>query len=47
MGDETFKGKICNVQEGVVTFDVDGKPRAIKIDAIDNAQLAQWPETPR
>ena len=47
MGNETFKGKICDVQEDVVTFEVDSKPRAIKIAAIDHARLAQWPKNPR
>ena len=47
VANETFKGKICNVQEDIVTFEVDSKPRAIKIAAIDNAKLAQWPKTPR
>ena len=46
-GGEVFKGKISHVKENIITFEINGETRAIKITDIDSAKLAQWPKSPR
>lgn len=47
-GDEdAFTGVIRNVDGETVTFDVDGERRTLKLDAIQSARLAEWPDEPR
>lgn len=44
---ETFTGRIRDVESGTVGFEVNGERREVRIDAIQNARLAEWPDTPR
>ena len=45
LGDQV--GRIRDVEGGTVAFEVDGERREVRIDAIQNARLAEWPDTPR
>ncbi len=44
---ETFTGRIREVEDGSVTFEVDGERRSVRLDTISNARLAEWPDSPR
>lgn len=44
---ETFTGRISQVADGQVSFDVDGQTRSLPIADIDGAWLAEWPDEPR
>ena len=47
LSDESFKGKICLVNEETITFEVANEFRELRISEISSAKLAQWPENPR
>lgn len=47
LADETFTGRIRAVDDERVTFEVEGASRQVRIDAIRNARLAEWPDEPR
>ena len=36
-----------HVEGGTVAFELNGERREVRIDAIQNARLAEWPDTPR
>lgn len=44
---EAFKGVICSVSDEAVTFEVGTRQRTVALRDIDQARLAQWPETHR
>lgn len=44
---ETFTGRIREVEDGTVAFEVNGERRAVRLDAIEDARLAEWPDAPR
>lgn len=44
---ETFTGRIREVEDGTVAFEVNGERREVRVDAIRNARLAEWPDAPR
>lgn len=46
-GGETFTGRIRQVADGVVTFEVDGENRELAISDLEGAWLAEWPSEPR
>jgi len=45
--DETFTGRVKEVGEASVTFDVKGQARELALGDIVSARLAEWPDTPR
>lgn len=47
VGGETFTGTIVSVDGDVVVFDVGGTERELRVDDIDSARLAEWPDSPR
>ena len=47
VGDERFKGRIRDVHDDAVTFEVAGDRRTVRLDEIGSARLAEWPDTPR
>ena len=46
-GGETFTGRVAEVTDERVTFDLKGQPRAVALSDIQIARLAEWPDTPR
>ena len=44
---ETFTGRIREVSNGTVAFEVDGERRTVRLDRIQVARLAEWPSEPR
>lgn len=44
---ETFTGRVKEVDEGSVTFDIKGQTRTLALGEIQLARLAEWPDTPR
>ncbi len=44
---ETFTGRIREVDDDGVTFEIDGALRRVRLVAIENARLAEWPDEPR
>lgn len=44
---ETFTGRVTDVTDERVTFDLKGQPRELALSEIDVARLAEWPDTPR
>lgn len=44
---ETFTGRVAEVTDERVTFDLKGEPRAVALADIQIARLAEWPPTPR
>ena len=44
---ETFTGRIREVSDASVVFEVDGVRREVRLDAIQIARLAEWPDEPR
>ncbi len=44
---ETFTGRVKEVTDERVTFDIKGQPRDLSLSEIDSARLAEWPDTPR
>lgn len=47
VGGETFTGRIREVSGDAVTFEVNGEDRTVRLDAIQDARLAEWPDAPR
>lgn len=47
VGNETFTGRIRNVEDGQVTFEIGKDERALPIAHLTSARLAEWPEKPR
>lgn len=47
VANETFTGRIREVEDDTVTFEVDGARRTVRLDAIEIARLAEWPSEPR
>jgi len=47
VGSETFTGRIRDVADASVVFEVEGERREVRLDAIRSARLAQWPDEPR
>jgi ribosome maturation factor RimP len=47
VGGESFTGRIRDVEEDLVTFEVGKSERAVKLAEIDSARLAEWPSEPR
>ena len=45
--DETFTGRVREVGDDRVTFDVKGQRRELALTEIQMARLAEWPDTPR
>ncbi len=45
--DETFIGRVTDVTEDRVTFDIKGQTRELALTEIQIARLAEWPDTPR
>ena len=45
--DETFTGRVGEVTDERVTFDLKGVPREVPLQDIQIARLAEWPDTPR
>lgn len=46
-GNETFRGRIKEVTDEAVSFEIDGALRTVALADIGKAWLAEWPETPR
>ncbi len=44
---ETFTGRVGEVTDERVTFDLKGVPREVPLADIQIARLAEWPDTPR
>ncbi|HKI58962.1 MAG TPA: ribosome maturation factor RimP [Trueperaceae bacterium] len=44
---ETFTGRIREVSQDTVTFEVNGEARVVRMAAIQQARLAEWPDEPR
>lgn len=44
---ETFTGRVSEVTDERVTFDLKGEPREVPLKDIQIARLAEWPDTPR
>ena len=44
---ETFTGRVAEVTDERVTFDLKGVPREVPLGDIQIARLAEWPDTPR
>lgn len=44
---ETFTGRVSDVTDERVTFDLKGQPRELSLSEIESARLAEWPDTPR
>ena len=44
---ETFTGRVGEVTDERVTFDLKGVPREVPLQDIQIARLAEWPDTPR
>ena len=44
--DETFVGRVADVTDEHVTFDVKGQRRVLPLTEVQ-ARLAEWPDTPR
>lgn len=44
---ETFTGRVGEVIDERVTFDVKGQTRELPLAEIESARLAEWPDTPR
>ncbi len=44
---ETFKGIIGSVSDEAVTFEIGAEQRTVALRGIDQARLAEWPETHR
>ena len=44
---ETFTGRVSDVTDERVTFDLKGQPRELPLNEIESARLAEWPDTPR
>ena len=47
VGDETFKGKVREVSDESVTFEIGKERRTVAFRDIGSARLAEWPDTPR
>jgi ribosome maturation factor RimP len=47
LADETFTGRIREVSEDAVAFEVNGVKRRVRLDTIELARLAEWPDEPR
>jgi len=45
--DETFTGRVTEVGEDSVTFDIKGQLRELALADIQIARLAEWPDAPR
>jgi len=45
--DEIFTGRVAEVGDERVSFDVKGKTRELALSEIQSARLAEWPESPR
>jgi ribosome maturation factor RimP len=46
-GGETFRGRIRDVTDEAVAFEVEGELREVALHDIDKATLAEWPKEPR
>jgi ribosome maturation factor RimP len=46
-GGETFRGRIHDVGDEAVAFEVEGELRQVALKDIDKAWLAEWPKEPR
>jgi len=44
---ETFTGRIREVAGASVVFEIAGERREVRLDAIQIARLAEWPDEPR
>lgn len=44
---ESFTGRIREVQEDLVTFEVGKDLRSVRVADLESARLAEWPEEPR
>ncbi len=44
---ESFTGRIREVSNDTIAFDVNGERRVVGLDAIRGARLAEWPDEPR
>lgn len=47
VGGEALKGRVVSSADGTVTFLVDGEQRTFRLAEVDQARLAEWPDTPR
>ncbi len=47
VGDETFKGRIRDVDGDRITFEIGDEVRTVPLADIGSARLAEWPDTPR
>lgn len=47
VANETFTGRIREVTDDTVAFEVDGALRTVRLDAIHIARLAEWPDERR
>ena len=47
VGNETFKGKVREVSDESVTFEIGKERRIVALSDIGSARLAEWPDTPR
>ena len=47
VGNETFKGKVREVSDESVTFEIGKERRTVALSDIGSARLAEWPDTPR
>jgi len=46
-GGESLTGRVLRVEDGAVTFLVDGEERTFTVEDIEQARLAEWPDKPR
>lgn len=55
VGGEPFKGRVLGVSDPAdsesadasVTFDIGGEQRTFRLNELEQARLAEWPDTPR
>lgn len=47
VGGESLKGRVVRADDDAVTFQVDGAERTFRLDELEQARLAEWPDTPR
>lgn len=46
-GNHAFTGRIREVEDDIVTFEVGKDRKAFRVDELESARLAEWPEDPR
>ena len=47
VGGEALRGKVVRSADGNVSFLIDGEERTFRLEEVEQARLAEWPDTPR